>query len=399
MDKYTSFSHYTLFKRGAVYYFYYYQPGGRRVKRSTGRTRKDRAIQMIEQYFSERDLRDVTFRQYAAPYFTASCPRTLRRRAEGKAMGNTHVAKSRAWLEKAIELCPEFADKLIHRIHRGDVLDLRAQLYAKLPGKTNTVNKLVATVKTVLSEAAFRGDIQVDPGAKVGTIEYEQKQRGVLQVSEVREILEKKPGAMATEPLVDLAVTLLFATGMRIGEARALRWSAIDLDTGRCQVREAFKDGKEIGLPKWNKARELVLPKLLLRRLQDRRDLVRPDPDEFVLSEGGGPPVGITWLRNAFKRVLDAAEAREDINFVAGDRWLTPHAARHTLNTALLAAEVSPLLVQTYLGWSSAEARALTNIQRQYSHLELLDLPGVAAKIDELYGQAEELQTSAKAKA
>jgi len=398
MDKYTSFSHYTLFKRGAVYYFYYYQPGGVRVKRSTGCTRKDKAIRMVEQYFDERDLRDVTFRQYAAPYFTAQCPRTLRRRAEGKAMGKTHVEKSRSWLKKAIELCPEFADKLLHRIHRGDVLDLRARLFEKLPGKTNTVNKLVATVKTVLSEACFRGDIKTDPGAKVGTIEYEQRQRGVLQASEVREILEKKPGAMATDPLVDLAVILLFTTGMRIGETRALRWGSIDLDTGRCFIREAFKDGKEIGLPKWNKEREIVLPGILLRRLQDQRDRVRPDPDSFILSEGGGPPVGITWLRNAFKRVLAAAAAREDIVFTAGERWLTPHAARHTLNTALLAAEVSPLLVQTYLGWSSAESRALTNVQRQYSHLELLRLEDVAAKIDELYGSPSEgLRASAKA--
>jgi len=387
-----------LFKRpGArVWHFYFRTYDGRRLVRSTGQEKKADAARVMRAFLKERgldqdrDLSELSFRDYAAPYFTEDCPRTLRRRAEGKAMGKVHVAKSRRWLEQVLELVPEFAEKPIARIRRGDLLDLRARLHQLLPERVNTVNKLIATVKTVLSEAAFRDEIASDPGAKVGILEYSQRQRGVLDVSEVREILEKKPGAMATDPLVDLAVTLLFATGCRVGEARALRWSAMDLSTGRCMIREAFKSDHELGPPKWGKIREIVLPKLLLSRLEAWRDRHPPeDPDRFVLSEGGGPPVGVTWLRNAFARVLAAAEASDELAFERGDRWLTPHACRHTLNTSLLAAEVSPLLVQTFLGWSSAEARALTNVQRQYSHLELLRLEDVAAKIDELYGPPE----------
>ena len=306
-------------------------------------------------------------------------------------MGTVHVAKSRRWLDQVLSLAPEFADKPIARIKRGDLLDLRAWLEGELTGKPNTTNKMVSTVKTVLSEAFFRGDIDADPGSRVGVLEYQQRRRGVMEILEVREILSKRPGEMATSPLVDLAIALLFCTGLRVGEVRALRWDAIDMDTGRCLIREAFKNEKEIGKPKWDKSRDIVLPLLLLRRLEAWHELHPPDdPRQFILSVGGGPPVGVTWLRNCFKRVLASAEASADIAFVAGDRWLTPHSCRHSLNSHLLAAETSPLLCQSFLGWSSVEVQTLTAVQKGYSHLQLLNLQDVADTIDRLYGPLKE---------
>jgi integrase len=59
---------------------------------------------------------------------------------------------------------------------------------------------------------------------------------------------------------------------------------------------------------------------------------------------------------------------------------------RHALNTYLLAAGVSPLLVQTYLGWTSAEARILTRVQAQYR------LEDVAKAIDKMYGGKKKSQ-------
>jgi len=53
---------------------------------------------------------------------------------------------------------------------------------------------------------------------------------------------------------------MALSTAIAAWLARALRWNSIDLDTGRCLIREAFKDQKEIGLPKWNKSREIKVP-------------------------------------------------------------------------------------------------------------------------------------------
>jgi integrase len=281
----------------------------------------------------------------------------------------------------------------LKEITRGNVMDLRTRLRAQIVKKrsggdmrgVNTLNKSMAAVKTILSEAAFRGDIPADPGSRVGNIKYEQRERGVFTAAEVQGILSARPGEMKTEPLADTLIAMLFCTGARVGELRALRWGSVDPDTGRARITEAFKDSKEIGTTKWNKPREIALPQLLRERLKRWRGKSEfTDPGDFVLSNGDGAAMGIEHVKNIFSRTLTAAQKAKILKIE--ERWLTPHSARHTLNTMLLAEGLSPLLVQSFLGWSSSEGRILTRIQAAYTHLQLLRLEDVAAKIDELYG-------------
>ena len=112
-------------------------------------------------------------------------------------------------------------------------------------------------------------------------------------------------------------------------------------------------------------------------------------PEHYVLVDAAGRLLGIEGLKNAFADLLEAAR---------GERWLTSYSCRHSLNTALLAAGLSPLLVQTYLGWSSQEARILTRAQAQYTHLQLFRLEDAARKIDELYGPKKKPEQGTRAK-
>jgi len=113
-------------------------------------------------------------------------------------------------------------------------------------------------------------------------------------------------------------------------------------------------------------------------------------PKDFVFSTLDGVPPGQTWIRKNLLRVLKSADADKDLSFKIGDRWLTPHACRHTINSHLLAAGVPALLVQTFLGWSSEENKILTRVQRSYTELKLFRLEDVASKVDELYGERRE---------
>ena len=379
-------------KRGRVYYFTTTEDG-RRKNISTGCAIKEDARDKVREYVDQRAAgTSDTFKSYAAPYFIwETCPRVARRLDEGKSIGQTHVRHSRSLLNSWVLTDPVFPGLTLREITRGHILDLRRRLRDRIEG-TNTLNKTITAVKTILSEAAFRGDIPADPGSGVGNINYTQRERGVLTATEVHAILTKRPGEMKTNPLVDTAITMLFCSGCRVGELRALKWSAIDLASGRTSIDQAFKGTSEIGTTKWDKPRTIVLPEIALKRLRRwRKTSLHTDPDDFVLATIDGPPVGITWCRGVFERVIKKTD--ESDNFDRGDRWLTPHAARHTLNTALLAAGLSPLLVQTYLGWSSAEGRILGRVQTMYSHLELLRLEDVATAIDELYGTAPSKDT------
>lgn len=373
------------FKRGARYYFTA-REGKKRINVATGLTGKENARDFIRDYTDKRASgTGDTFKDYSKPFFIwETCPRVARRLDEGGQIGRTHVRKSRSWLDKWVLSDPIFPGLLMRDISRGDLLDLRKRLRERITG-TNTLNKCVTTVKTILSEAAFRGDIRFDPGSRIGNIKYEQRERGTFDIGEVRAILQARPGDMATSPLMDAAITMLFCTGMRVGELRALRWGDVDLDSGRARIVKAFQDSTAIGPVKWNKPREIVLAALVLERLRTwRAESEHASDEDFILANIDGDAVGIEGLKNAFARTLEAAEKDKKIGLKIGERWLTPHACRHTLNTALLAAGLSPLLVQTYLGWSSQEARILTRVQAQYTHLQLLRLEDVAKAIEKM---------------
>ncbi len=91
--------------------------------------------------------------------------------------------------------------------------------------------------------------------------------------------------------------------------------------------------------------------------------LVAPVPgDHFVFGTPDGERIGYEGLHNVLETVID--DAREEDVLPDDERWISCHAARHTLNTNLLAAGVAPLLVQSFLGWSSTEARILTSSRK-----------------------------------
>ena len=193
---------------------------------------------------------------------------------------------------------------------------------------------------------------------------------------------------MNSNPLVGALVVLLATTWHANAEARALRWENVDLQTGRVKIVEAFKDNanRAVGDSKVEQSPgdRGVLPKIAIDRLETWRKCSEHSADgDYVLATIDGQALGVTGIKGMIARVMAAAEKAEI--FKLEGRQVTPHGFRHQLNTYLLAAGVSPLLVQTYLGWTSAEARILTRVQAQYTHLQLLRLEDVAKAIDSLY--------------
>ncbi len=230
---------------------------GKRHKVSTGEVSKEKARGYIRDFVDKQRSKSSTlaFADYASSYYLPeSCPHFIRYRQEGKSIGLNHLSHCRSLLEKHIFTDSAFSSLPIAELRRGDILDLRSRLLKSGMG-TNTVNKCVSAIKTILSEACFRDDIDTNPGAQVGNIKYEKKERGVLAPEEVGGLLALlsarterlqrlavgaasiKRGAKisrkemnATLALRDEAtIAFLFCTGVRAGELRALRWSSVDL--------------------------------------------------------------------------------------------------------------------------------------------------------------------------
>jgi len=396
-----------------IYYFIYLGKDGRRRKVSTGLTAKEEARHFIRSFIDEQsaDATTLSFAEYAAPYFKSeTCPHFIRYRQEGKSIGLNHLSQCRSLLDKHVLKDPAFSRLAMNKLKRGDLLDLRRRLQAGGLG-INSLNKCISTVKTILSEACFRGDIENNPGSMVGNIKYERQERGVLNPEEVgrflsfltertasikaeaREAAPIKKGAKESRRSLDALqavrdealIAVLFCSGMRAGELRALRWSSVDLKTGRCKIIEADKGKDGIGKPKWGKTREIVLAKLALEGLKTWKASLpyKAPEDYFVFGTSLGKALGYEGLHNVLEDCIK--EARVGKVIPDDDRWVSPHAARHTLNTNLLAAGVAPLLVQSFLGWSSAEARILTRVQAVYTHFQLLRVDDVAKAVDLMY--------------
>ena len=163
-------------------------------------------------------------------------------------------------------------------------------------------------------------------------------------------------------------IRFLAYTGLRWGEATAVRVRRLDSMRGRLEVAEAaseFSGAVTIGVPKSHQRRSVPLPAFLLAELEP---LVRGrGPEDLIFTAPGGGP-----LRNSnFRRdVLDPAAA------AVGLPGLRPHDLRHTAASLAIAAGANVKAVQRMLGHASA---AMT--LDVYAGLFSDDLDDVAARL------------------
>lgn len=134
-------------------------------------------------------------------------------------------------------------------------------------------------------------------------------------------------------------------TGLRWGEATALRVRDVDLERQRLDVRRAFVDvaGKLVeGTPKSHQARTVpLLPSIAadLRPLVDGRDR-----DELVFVSPEGTPLRVANFRHrVWMRLVQAV----------GLQGLTIHGLRHTAASLYISAGTPPKVVQRILGHGS----------------------------------------------
>jgi integrase len=140
-------------------------------------------------------------------------------------------------------------------------------------------------------------------------------------------------------------IRTLAYTGLRWGEATALRVRDVDINRRRLDVRRAYStiSGALIeGTPKSHQQRTVPLPKKLCEELAAHIDGL--GPDDHVFTTASGTPVRTTNFRR--RTWLPAVAA-------TGLHGLTPHGLRHTAASLYIAAGTPPKVVQRILGHAS----------------------------------------------
>jgi integrase len=238
-----------------------------------------------------------------------------------------------------VHMIPAFGDMQLRLISRESVQSfLNGKLRSGLSWKT--VKHIRTTFGTVLGAAEMRGLIQSNPARQTklprrGPV----AEKTPIAPEKIRQLLEALP-----EPSRSLA-WLLVLTGLRVGEALALRWRDIDLALGCLRVRQTVYEGR-FDDPKSKRSKRTVL---LGAKGIEILSAFKPqciDSEALVFATRRGTPF---CRRNLLNRQLVPTCERLGIE---GVTW---HWLRHA-NATLLDAVGTPLgTVQALLGHSSAE--------------------------------------------
>ena len=368
---------YLLFKRGEYWYF---RLADESSFHTTGKITRGEAeayvVRLFEAISGSNPADDPTFRQYAAPYFVwGKCPHVRRVFEESGHMTERHVRIQRGRLENHIFI-DHFADKRLSEITRADVYDLRSRLLKRC--SPATTNKCIGVVKVILREAVIREELDRDPTEYVRNVKYKKRERAMFTVKELKLLFPESGCGPWEDPRDYTCFFLAAVTGARRGELMVLRWRHVYFQERYLDVREAWKGRQVIGETKSRKPRIVPLSRRIIEKLEGLREYsshVGPDDFLFCYDDGkwNGKRIGETWWAGHFKKALQRA------GIEPGDRWLTPHCFRHTINTIVRDSGHDPAKIRAVLGWMD-EA-----IQDNYTHWEPEHLGRWAEIVDEIW--------------
>lgn len=219
--------------------------------------------------------------------------------------------------------------------------------------------------------------LAINPATAIDPPRKERNEMQTLTTEQATKLMESARGYTLYVP-----IALALLCGLRRGEIFAIRWSDIDLITGRLQVRRSldYTSGKAIFKePKTDRGRRMVaLPARMveiLRQHKNEQEILKTMKSDEYHDQGlvccldDGRPV-LYAVNDSFNRILKRA-ALPHIRF---------HDLRHSHATALLGAGVNPKIVSERLGHST-----ISLTMDVYSHV-LPDMQReAAAKIDRLF--------------
>lgn len=356
-----------IYKRGNRYVVRYRDPQGRQRKRfarTLAEARDLKATLRADVARGEyRSLSRVTFADYAASWVETYQGRTSRGiRPETLADYRRELGLDKDGKPIGDRAVGYFGRMRLAEIEPRNVKEYAARVAARGVAP-NTVRLAIAPVRALLATAFEEGLIRSNPAAGVRIAQRieedaDAQRPKALTEAELRRLLAKIPDEHR------LFIEFLAHTGLRIGEAVALRWQDVDLGRRRVQVRRRLYLGS-FAPPKSRYGRRDVplSPGMAQRLWTIRKDRHPADVDPLFPSRSGG----YLDASNLFARVLKPA-AR-----AAGVSWCGFHTLRHTCATLLFRRGLNAKQVQVWLGHHSPAFTLAT-----YVHLLPDDLPDAA---------------------
>ena len=237
----------------------------------------------------------------------------------GRVAGGEIAAESKKNIDRVIKDYIEplridgvaFVNLDLKAVFRSDVkddLELLIVNHLKATGKKpNSIKSYFGHAKHLLAYCKSRGWIECNPLERAKLVidheEVEDKVAPIVQPDVVKAVLAE----LDKESLVHRAMVWLSAeTGIRQGEARALKWKDVDIDRGVIHVVGAVKAGTLfIGGPKTKNGRRKIAYGSAFAKLVRELYMAASDksPDALVFPTRTGNPKSKKTLQHLAKRI------------------------------------------------------------------------------------------------
>lgn len=230
---------------------------GRIIKtESTGETNQFRAVHWVDEHLQREEAKsETTLADIAVCFWELDGEYAQARLARGHSVSNVHLSISEGHTRNHI--LPKFGDLRVSDITPGMVETWILDLHRAGDFAPATINKLLATLRSLLDRAVTHGMIPDNPAKAVKRVGKATKERGVLTDSEVQALLttpEHWPDYR--HYVINL---LAFTTGMRLGEIRGLPIENVHSD--RVESRR-YDSTSGIGVRVWVIRQRVILPNL-----------------------------------------------------------------------------------------------------------------------------------------
>ena len=254
-----------------------------------------------------------------------------------------------------------------------DIRPIQCQaLVNRLDGSESRRHKVIFLLRALMESAVDNGYMDRNPARRLTHPPDVERSKKVFTNAEYHAIITN-----AANDGAGLIVMLLLLTGMRRGEASALRWEDVDLEQNVITVRRAAakeKGGEVVhDYTKTRREREIPITPALADLLRPSRQL----NGWVLINPGGRARAG----QHIGERITSDGISERVQRFLSGlGIQGTPHTFRHTFATRLVCSGADIRIVQLLLGHSSIRTTQI------YSH------PGFEAKSDAIRKLQEDLQ-------
>jgi integrase len=235
-------------------------------------------------------------------------------------------------------LLPFFRQKKMAEVTPSDISSFLKSKQSAV--SDNTMQKFYGLLH-LMFDIAYQYDVirQNPVRPKLHKPEMVRVEKPTLRATEVRAILARLPEQEQS------FVLLLAITGMRMGEALALRW--MDFDANRSELTISHTLYRlRLKSPKTESSMRSIrlVPAIAELLASHRRESAFKDDSDFIFCRADGKPLNANVVRKLLYEAMDAAEIKR----VKGQYGF--HIFRHTAGSLLYAKSHDLKLVQTTLG-------------------------------------------------